>query len=120
MPYHADSSLSWHKSLLFVCIVVGKMKLNFLLANVCILYCSVNNSTHISGYLQPFYCIVKGFFYFIFHFFTGCFLISKLEPQAAIQVANGFEATTIFLSFLIFLQGGIAITPDYPQHYLQR
>lgn len=63
---------------------------------------------------------LRDFLNFIFHFFTGCFLISKLEPQAAIQVANGFEATTIFLSFLIFLQGGMAITPDYPQHYLQR
>lgn len=45
----------------FVCTAVSKMKLNFLLANVCILYCSVNNSTHISGYLQPFYSIVKEF-----------------------------------------------------------
>lgn len=64
----------------FVCIAISKMKLNFLLANVCVLYYSVN-STYIPGYLQPFYSIVKGF---LFSFFTGCFLFSKLEPQAAI------------------------------------
>jgi len=28
--------------------------------------------------------------------------MSKLEPVAAIQVANSFEATTNFLAFLVF------------------